>query len=65
MEDKLKTVRSDLNDFCINLKTPYTTDELVNLALTNYFRSMLEFKLKYQITNLTVDDFLMQDDLAE
>ena len=61
----MKEIRSNLNDFCINLKTPYTTEELVEKALTSYFRSMLEFKLKYKITSLTVDDYVMQEDLAE
>ncbi len=65
LEDKMKEIRSNLNDFCINLKTPYTTEELVEKALSSYFSSMLDFKLKYKITNLTIDDYVMQEDITE
>ena len=51
-DEKEEELLSDLTNFCGNLSTPYTTEEVVNFALSPFFRSMLKYKKVYHYGNL-------------
>lgn len=51
-DEKEEELLADLTNFCGNLSTPYTTEEVVNFALSPFFRSMLKYKKVYHYGNL-------------
>jgi hypothetical protein len=51
-DEKEEELLADLTNFCGNLSTPYTTEEIVNFALSPFFRSMLKYKKVYHYGNL-------------
>ena len=57
VEAKESELLADLTYFCENIKSPFTTEEVVNFAISPYFRSMLKYKKVYHYGNLgEIDD---------